>query len=224
MEECFNFWEECFNFLHGVFPYIRNPSFSTQESVQVSWQSAILVTQCRAKYSHTKPSCTSNVNFVPLTSFRWRTLMRIGGSFVELFSLSNFALRLSCSSRPNWNYPMPASSTPATAPPRFECDPRKSFNSHRKVARLCIFSYFQNVDLQNSVWFNRTVLTPKSRSCDPIPYTNTIPIFFLQHGIYSARGTRACNVAEWSRIFRSLIQIFGYSLEVRISVNLISRG
>ena len=104
--------------------------------------------------------------------------MRIGGSFVELFSLSSFALRLNCSSRPNWNYPMPASSTPATAPPRFECDPRKSFNSHRKVARLCIFSYFQNVDLQNSVSFNRTVLTPKSRSCDPIPYTNTIPIFF----------------------------------------------
>ena len=174
----FQFLGGVFQFFTWCFPYIRNPSFSTQESVQVSWQSAILVTQCRAKYSHTKPSCTSNVNFVPLTSFRWRTLMRIGGSFVELFSLSSFALRLSCSSRPNWNYPMPASSTPATAPPRFECDPRKSFNSHRKVARLRIFSYFQNVDLQNSVWFNRTVLTPKSRSCDPIPYTNTIPIFF----------------------------------------------
>ena len=133
------FWDEGANFLHGIFPYIRNPSFSTQESVQVSWQSAILVTQCRAKYSHTKPSCTSNVNFVPLTSFRWRTLMRIGGSFVELFSLSDFALRLSCSSRPNWNYPMPASSTPAPAPPGLNV-PRANPSIH--IARSLGVVYF----------------------------------------------------------------------------------
>ena len=35
VDECFIFWDECFNFLHGLFPYIRNPSFSTQESVHV---------------------------------------------------------------------------------------------------------------------------------------------------------------------------------------------
>ena len=34
-EEGVNFWEEGVNFLHGIFPYIRNPSFSTQESVRV---------------------------------------------------------------------------------------------------------------------------------------------------------------------------------------------
>ena len=37
MEEGVNFWDEGVNFLHGVFPYIRNPSFSTQESIQKSW-------------------------------------------------------------------------------------------------------------------------------------------------------------------------------------------
>ena len=31
----FTFWDEGFTFLHGLFPYIRNPSFSTQESVRV---------------------------------------------------------------------------------------------------------------------------------------------------------------------------------------------
>ena len=35
VEEGFNFWEEGFNFLHGLFPYIRNPSIPTQESVRV---------------------------------------------------------------------------------------------------------------------------------------------------------------------------------------------
>ena len=41
VEEGVNFWDEGVNFLHGVFPYIRNPSFSTQESVQVSCQLVI---------------------------------------------------------------------------------------------------------------------------------------------------------------------------------------
>ena len=41
VDECFIFWDECFNFLHGLFPYIRNPSTSTHESFQVSWQLVI---------------------------------------------------------------------------------------------------------------------------------------------------------------------------------------
>jgi hypothetical protein len=58
LEEYFTFWEEYFTFLHGVFPYIRNPSFSTQESVQVSWLSVVFDPAARTIYSKMRSNST----------------------------------------------------------------------------------------------------------------------------------------------------------------------
>ena len=86
-------------------------------------------------------------------------------------------------------------------PSSFDCDPREPFNSHRKAL----------YNLQNSVCFNWTVLTQKSRTCYPIAYARVIFMFSTGWNL-SACGTRACNIAEWSRVFRSLIRIFGYRI------------
>ena len=50
VEEGFNFWEEGFNFLHGLFPYIRNPTFYTHESVRVRGILRLL-----HMYKHSRP-------------------------------------------------------------------------------------------------------------------------------------------------------------------------
>ena len=50
VEECFIYWEECFNFVHGLFPYIRNPSFSVHESVRVRGILRLL-----HMYKHSRP-------------------------------------------------------------------------------------------------------------------------------------------------------------------------
>ena len=57
-EEGVNFWEEGVNFLHGIFPYIRNPSFSTQESVQCPGSQLFLNLQHRTIYPKMRSNST----------------------------------------------------------------------------------------------------------------------------------------------------------------------
>ena len=86
-------------------------------------------------------------------------------------------------------------------------------------ARTVQFTSQGFVYLQNSVCFNWTVLTQKSRTCYPIAYARVISMFSTGWHL-SACGTRACNIAEWSRVFRSLIRILGTGLYIPRGKNL----
>ena len=57
-DEGFTFWDEGFNFLHGVFPYLRNSSFSSQESIQCPGSQLFLPFSYRTIYPKMRSNST----------------------------------------------------------------------------------------------------------------------------------------------------------------------